>query len=83
MRHKSCLLLTLLAIVLLVGTGTRMGLTFNQSKFASTTNSFFSFTPYNMSVAISVSQSILRNAFGELDRAILAYADSGRLLESW
>ena len=59
-------------------TGTRMGLTFNQSKFASTTNSFFSFTPYNMSVAISVSQSILRNAFGELDRAILAYADSGR-----
>ncbi len=63
-------------------TGTRVGLNANWSKYnidlGGGTNSPLSIPPYSSSLSVSLSQSLLRNAFGEIDRGALAAARRGR-----
>ena len=57
--------------------GTRVGLTLRQTKLVVETNAFYQVPPYSSSASLSVSQSLWRNAFGSLNRAVVQRAKKG------
>lgn len=61
-------------------TGTKLDLTAGYSDYAIPGNEFIQIPPYHAALSLSVSQSLLRNSFGSLDRARVEYAEYGRII---
>jgi len=59
-------------------TGTRLAVSADQSRLETGGTNLFRIPPYSSRVGISVSQSILKNAFGDIDRNTLRHARAGR-----
>jgi outer membrane protein len=58
-------------------TGTRLSLSFRQNRMGLAGTNTFPIPPYSSALSLSVSQSVLKNAFGKIDRATLDYARLG------
>jgi outer membrane protein len=58
-----------------LASGTRLGLSAGLSELAIETPDTFSISPYSAGVSFTLSQSLLKNAFGDLDRATVRSAE--------
>lgn len=60
--------------------GTRITLSAEHNKYVIPGNEFIVIPPYSSSISLSVSQSLLRNAFGSLDRTRVEFAEYAQLI---